>query len=418
MEPLNLAFQRLLDTSYIRQVCQYYQIAKEIRHCSILQTHFKEFFKPESKYKSLLAVAYQLDFDNNQRQLIYVKGFHGGYSDRAFKELETPPNLHIPELDILLWIFPKDPVLPHLHKAVKPEYVINHLPLQTSRVEISIVNYRPEIRCTAWYQLDHEMLFGKIYADHRYKDIYQRLDWMWSNRDDNSFLMAPLAGFNDEIKTFWQFKLEGQALIDYLTINNYHDLMHKTAQRLHFLNTCAMPCPERENNQAQLKEVNKKIKKLKHVFPELEVRLSKLENTLVEGLTQLEPFAPMVVHGDFHLRQMLVHQDQIALFDFDECSLGDPIEDLGHFIADLYTYSFETSFIEALTQAFLKAYSQIHQWDIPSKRLNWHLQIQLINRAYRNYLQQKPNLVKSVEATIGLAENMCHTQKIRPLEVI
>lgn len=398
-------FQGLLDTSYMLNVFQHQPMFKEISHCSILQTHFKEFFKSESKHKSFLAVAYELQFSNKQRQIVYIKGFQNGYSYKALENLETPATLHIASLDMLLWIFPHDPALSHLPKAVNPESAINYLPFQTNKALVSIVNYRPEIRCTAWYELDRYKLFGKIYADDRYKDIYQRLEWMWNNRDDSDFLMAPLAGYHDQIKTFWQHKLEGQALIDCITPNNYQELMQKAAQRVAFLNLCSMPCPERETNQEQLKEVKKKIKKLKRVFPDLESRLSKLEDSLEQDISQLESVPQVVVHGDFHLRQMLVHQDQIALFDFDECSLGDPIEDLGHFIADLYTYSFDVSLVKNISQSFIAAYSQYHPWMTATTRLNWHLQIQFINRAYRNYLQQKADLAKSVEAAITLAEN-------------
>lgn len=413
------SFHRLLDSTYMQGVFQHYVMSKsKIHYCAIMQTHFKEFFKPESEHKSYLAVSYKVSVGET-KAIVYVKGYKDGYSHTALHKLKTPPTLYLEDLDLLLWLFPSDPQLAHLTQAINAEEVKPFLPFQVRQVNVNVVNYRPEIRCTAWYQLDDQYwVFGKIYADDRYQTIYQRLNWMWNHRSNKDFLMAPLAGYNHDIKTFWQHKLEGESLINYLNPHNFQDLMHQAAQRLAFLNHCAMPCPERETNQEQLNEVCKKIKKLKRVFPDLEARLDKLETSLEQDVSQLETVPTFVVHGDFHLRQMLVHQEHLALFDFDECSRGDPIEDLAHFIADLYTYSFETSRIEALTQSFLKAYQQHHDWDIPPKRLSWHVQIQFINRAYRNYLQHKPNLVQSVEAAINLAEDAYHTfTKSKILEV-
>ena len=313
----------------------------------------------------------------------------------------------------MVWQFPNDPALPHLAQAVEPEKAKRHLASQISNdcnVKVEIVNYRPEIRCTAWYELDNlntgysSTYFGKIYADDRYKHIYNRLQWLQQHMDQQVFLIAPLAGYSDNIKTFWQEKLEGQPLLEVITIANYGKLLEQAAQLLSILNQCQVPCPSRKATHDQLKEVTKKIKKLKRVFPHLQERLIQLQLDLETRLEQLAPVPLQVVHGDFHIRQMLIHQEQVVLFDFDECSLGDPIEDLAHFIADLYTYSFDTSLIENMSQSFLDSYTLHSHYDIPLDRLAWHLQIQFINRAYRNYLQQKPDLNKQAEVCIILAE--------------
>jgi Phosphotransferase enzyme family len=409
-------FRVLLDESYMQRLFQAYLAGenKVITECRKLHTHFKEFFKAESRAKSNLAVAYELTLCNcvkgeMSKQIVFVKKFHPGYSQEVFTkfaDLVTPP-LHLEDESMLVWLFPNDSVLPHLSEAVEPERVKKHLPVATNEVHVEVVNYRPEIRCTAWYSLDGKTkLFGKTYADNRYYDIYYRLVWMWNyTRDKDVFLMPPLAGYSDDIKTFWQCELEGTPLLDLITSANYGTLLEKVARRLHFLNQCGIPCPARETNQEQLKEVNKKSKKLSLAFPELQARLSKLLSELGTALLGLEPAPQWVVHGDFHLRQMLVHQGEVALFDFDECSLGDPVEDLAHFIVDLYTYSLEPDFIEAVSQTFVATYSEHSDWRVPTERLMWHLQIQLINRAYRSYLQQKPDLTSVVAHYISLAEN-------------
>jgi thiamine kinase-like enzyme len=396
-----------------------------ITACRVLQTYCKQYFKEESRAKSYLAIAYELTVCNTatnqtRKQLIYIKHFKDGYSHRAFAKLTPQPSrmtpLHLEDVGMIIWQFPSDPVLSHLPETVESKRVKRHLPTEFHKddiqVNIEVVNYRPEIRCTAWYELRSKilekplMLFGKTYADDRYKDIYQRLQWLYEyTRGQDTFLMPPLAGYSNTIKTFWQHKLEGEPLLQVINKDNYQALLGQAAQRLDFLNHCKMPCPARETNTEQLKEVTKKIKKLTLAFPELQPRLAQLSSKLEETLPGLGPAPQWVVHGDFHLRQMLVRQGQIALFDFDECSLGDPVEDLANFVTDLYTYTFDKSLIEDMCRAFLAAYGQYSDWLVPHHRLTWHLQIQFITRAYRSYLQQKPNLGAVVEHYVSLAEN-------------
>ncbi len=429
-----------MQTLFRERLANLWQDHEVITSCRTLNTHYKEYFK-ESRARSYLANTYELTLCNavtneSRRQIIYSKHYQEGYSQQVFSGLRSPSAelapLHLEDMDMIVWQFPNDPALPHLAEAVDPEKVKKHLALAAQissntningdvNVKIEVVNYRPELRCTAWYELHSEslekpvILFGKTYADNSYQEIYQRLQWLQKNMDQSNFLIPPLAGYCDGIKTLWQEKLEGQPLIDVINAANYKGLLGQAAQRLDALNRCKVPCPTRETNSEQLRQVSKKIKKLKRVFPDLHERLVELQQGLEETLPTLEPAPQWVVHGDFHLRQMLVHEEQVVLFDFDECGLGDPVEELAHFIADLQLHSFDKTLIDNMSQAFLEAYAHYSDWSIPTDRLAWHLQIQFINLAYRSYLQQKSDLEALVESYLALAEMNCISTIYKPL---
>jgi Phosphotransferase enzyme family len=49
----------------------------------------------------------------------------------------------------------------------------------------------------------------------------------------------------------------------------------------------------------------------------------------------LAPARPAPIHGDFSADQVLIHDDRAALVDLDESALGDPVSDLGGFVASL-----------------------------------------------------------------------------------
>ncbi len=409
-----------LQHLFQERLANMWQEHETITDCKLLNTHYKEFFKEESRHKSYLANAYELTLcdtitNQSRKQILYCKQYKTDYSQQIFGELDTShAPVHLSDIGMIVWQFPHDPKLPHLSEAVDPAKVKKHLAvpakiLDDVTINVEIVNYRPEIRCTAWYEVENESsgqslkLFGKTYSDDRYQEIYKRVQWLRDHLDSETFIIPALAGYNDDIKTFWQEKLEGQPLLEVIDASDYQNLLGQAAQRLVTLNTCALLCPTRETNSEQLREVCKKIKKLNQVFPALQERLETLQRHLETDLPRLEPVTHKVVHGDFHLRQMLLHQEQVVLFDFDECSVGDPTEDLAHFIADLYTYSFDTKLVEGMSQSFLEAYTKHSNTSVPTKRLAWHLQIQFINRAYRSYLQQKPELITLVSSYISLA---------------
>ena len=70
------------------------------------------------------------------------------------------------------------------------------------------------------------------------------------------------------------------------------------------------------------------------VRPDLGPRVERLRDRLVAMLLeQTRMSAP--VHGDFHHTNILVQDDRVALIDFDEMAFGDPMMDVGRFLASL-----------------------------------------------------------------------------------
>ena len=404
-----------------------------LTQCRILYTRYKPYFIRKKQKKSFLTVAYDLTLTQlatgaQRSQLIFAKIYQAGRSAQVYAEAARqalyPTDLGIPlahlenlreGLGMVVWVFPNDPVLRHLPAATDLAAVKKHLPgwLKTddSRIDIELVRYCPESRFTAWYRIKGageptKSLLGKSYATNRYRVIYRKLAWLWHyvQNKPETFLMSRPAGYSDALKTYWQEALAAESLLKVIGPETYSDDLASAARQLVFLHRCPMPASRRETHHERLLEVKKKAKKLARAFPELEERLSKLSCQLEASLTRLNP-PTCLIHGDFHLGQLLVHEGKLVLCDFDACGLGDPVEDLAHFMVDLHRYDFDKSLIEAMSCAFLRSYCQESGWLVPAEHLVWQFQVEFISRAYRSYIQ-KPHLASQVVLYLTLAEEV------------
>ncbi len=97
------------------------------------------------------------------------------------------------------------------------------------------------------------------------------------------------------------------------------------------------------------------------LIPEWKERLDSLVTRMWQGL-ECHPIKQGVIHGDFYAKQIVVHHGEYQWIDFDEMSLGDPYQDVGNFIAQLYWNEVRGDLardnVEALVARFLEGYAR------------------------------------------------------------
>ena len=406
----------------------------QLTDCRSLHLHYKTYLKTGSRWKSFLAATYELRLhnrltDERSRQIIFAKIFLGNRSREAFEQAIRlpltptgfgPSLIHLDDQRMLVWAFPNDPVLHHLPDITDPVRVKKHLPYaslppgfaakEISAINVKVINYRPELRCTARYNLVGKTsaltIYGKSFADDRGAEIYRRLESMWqlSQQSGGDFPMPRPLGYNDETQTIWQEELPGQPLAEIINRDNCAALISEAVGRLAFIHRSGAPTSARVTAENHMEEIRKKIAKLVQAFPAVKTSLSKTAELLERRLPKLPAAEGCVIHGDFHLRQLIVDDDQVALFDFDEFAIGDPAQDLANFIADLHAQPFDKDFVAAMSAKLVESYCDCAGWPADADWLNWHLAVQFITRAYRAYLQQKPNLENQTAAAATLIE--------------
>ena len=102
-----------------------------------------------------------------------------------------------------------------------------------------------------------------------------------------------------------------------------------------------------------------------------------------------------LVHGDFLLKQLVVHKDRLGILDFDNLSVGDPTQDLANFLVDLHFESMSASQIDAISSLFLHSYRTTVAWVVSPARLKWHVTAQFLRSAY--YFHKRMHLMRGFE---------------------
>ncbi len=410
-----------------------------ISSCEIDYLLLKKSFKEDFHHKTSLGVGYILDVTEPSTQKhgqlkLYGKAYLGGRSERVFNNLSPvslasplfgKPLVHLPELDMIVWAFPNDPRLRYLPNLMDLNKVHEHLLSQNYFVsdlgpsnnikvlKATVVRYKPELRCTIRYDLEWETdaapktfsIFGKTFSDEHCKTIYQRAEYFWEQSLNNSgeFSVAKPLGLTDEINTVWQTAVSGQPLIEIINQTNFHDLLNLVAKGLALLHKSNLAVNTNSRHDHRLEEIRKRLAKIYKTFPEYQGSLHSFFVKLEEWATEFPPSPETLIHGDFHIEQLLIADGKIVLFDFDDFALGDPLQDVADFMAQLHFYEFDPDLVKNMSNTFWRSYADYVEWEVSTERLDWHMRIQFVRKACREFLQQQPSASNGMEYYLTLA---------------
>ena len=109
------------------------------------------------------------------------------------------------------------------------------------------------------------------------------------------------------------------------------------------------------------------------------------------------------MYWDFHVNQLLAQDGKVAFFDFDELAEGDPLQDLANFIVDLHFRDMSPFLVQRMAKSLYESYRSHVKWEVPIGRVRWHATIQFINKAYRSYIQQWPDVECAIKGIIHMA---------------
>jgi thiamine kinase-like enzyme len=431
------AFAPFMDSTKMKDLLQQYLPDCKngswlLNDCSIQHPRYKTYLNPGSIYKSSLSIAYHLSGKNlvtkqPEDKILYAQAYLDGRSHHEFIKNQGGTDcsaIHIADLDMIAWTFPNDPVLTWLPQLTKPTNCLDYFTnsewgkfiIKTDhpvKVTISIINYRPKLRCTLHYNLHNPFdliseVFAKSYADQQGQEVYLRTKGLCQHSQNNpdSFVFATALCYDPDIHTLWQEKLSGKALLPLISTNDDTRIMSRIAKGIADFHRTHLPRLKLHTHDDHLAEAHKKSAKLEAAFPDLKKPLLNLISQLEENKPITEIAANTLVHGDFHLQQLLLLDNgRIALFDFDELALGDPMMDLANFSADLYNLGFDYQQTHNLIRQLLHAYQSERELNI--KHFDWYMRLQLLTRAYRAYIQQKPNLDYQIEQFLKAANDSC-----------
>ncbi len=313
----------------------------------------------------------------------------------------------LPELGLMYRRFPDDPALPWLGELVSPAYLQQQLCGEfpaAAGIDWVVVNYRPYLRCTLRYrELAAEgaaSVYVKTFANASGRESFARMRQIAAQARPEAFITPTPLRYDPAMNAVWVAGLHGRSLHPVTTELQDMRAVGRGLACLQGRSIAHLPVLTLD---AYCAEAYKKLHKLCAVLPQYLPQFNLMERCLLHP----PPEVPCrTLHGDFHSEQMLLTDGGIALFDYDELHLGDPLIDLANFIAavlNLHGQAVATQWQREL----LQGYAAVAGWPVCESRLHWHLAVQILTRAYRAFIQQRDDLQQHLHRLLMHLEQVC-----------
>ena len=262
------------------------------------------------------------------------------------------PFYYIPELEMLVQVFPFDhrlPALPLLMAGLPPELepqILAQFGPGDWRVEawdVQPVRYLPETRATllltarardaATGRAEERRFYGKVYNTEKGEQTYRVLRALWDTAAAEGgvgFAVGKPVAYLSDLRTLIQEETPGTSLKDILLQEDeLIPVVRRVARDLATLHLAHADTPRRYRLHDELPILKKIGKRLQQACPHLSPQIEEIVSTVVDGLEEVPP-AP--THGDLKPVHILVDGDRLALIDFDDFAGADPVRDVARML--------------------------------------------------------------------------------------
>ncbi|HSH00282.1 MAG TPA: aminoglycoside phosphotransferase family protein, partial [candidate division Zixibacteria bacterium] len=269
---------------------------------------------------------------------------------------DAPPVIELPQECALLFVFPNDFALEGLRILTDPKKIQRllyqwcdwidetHWRISDRRLTVTPVRYKPERRAVfkcstrATHRGAGERqavnVYARVYADDRGASVFDFMNEMTQRLKYNATLATPRAlGYLPDRRLLMITELPGAALNDRFSPQSAAERGAQAAEALAVLHTLP-PTSAPERSTADL------LKELRDCGAELCERRPALASDVrvtIEEIAQRIDGTPDrfhgLVHGDFHLGQLIADSERIGVIDFDRSYTGDQYADLGELLA-------------------------------------------------------------------------------------
>lgn len=218
---------------------------------------------------------------------------------------------------------------------------------------------------------------------------------------------APLLGRSDKLQVLVFDWINGRVLSEALLDDAFP--LYTLAEvgvalaALHAQSAAGLLPLAREAEAAQLLEV---ARNLGWICPALAARAESIARRLAAELSA-EPPVSQPIHGDFHIRQVILNDAGVTILDVDRAWCGDPMLDLGLFIAHLEREVIRGKLVSdrvaALSEALLDGYRAATGRPIPA-RARLYAAAELFRLAPRFFRYAEQDWPQKSEASLARVE--------------
>jgi len=337
------------------------------------------------------------------------------------------PAYYVPELRMLVQVFPYDhrlPALPLLMAGPSPELE----PLLLARFgpgdwqaeawEVEPVRYRAELRATlrltvrardaAIGRAEEKRFYVKVYDDeHAGKQTHEALWELWTKADmgDTGFTVGRPVAYLSSLRVLVQEEVVGTSLKDMLLRGeDVTSVVRKVARALAALHLSSRVTPRRRPLQREVAIVERAGKLLRWACPHLEPEIEEIVGAVVAGLEEVSP-AP--THCDLKLEHVMLDGDRLILMDLDEFAGADPILDIAHLLASLANVPLSFPLTQDRARAVARVFAEEYFTHVPEawrERLPLHYAMAAFRVAASYFRHQTPGWSDKIEPLVEEAK--------------
>jgi len=344
---------------------------------------------------------------------------------------EFGPAVHfLPDLNMVLWGFPNDPELRQLPRLLNHEALTDLLlknwdcfrvpsTVKLEGVTTRVVKYVPEDRCTLRHTLrlagaGDLVIYSKTYEDKIHAaSVFGITRALWRSRSCQSGeIMIPEPLFHERgLGTVFVRGLEGANADDDLSKLDLDRVATKAGAALAGIHQCQIANLATRSDQYAMSKIAEAEETLVNFDGSYRPRLEHLSDTLEQRLPHLTEIAPAPIHGGFRISQLLTVDGKIALLDFDDFLIGNPISDVASFAAHLLYLPLKDRITRDQARSairhFCQAYAERAPWGLPRDVLEWQTAAELVGKQAKKCIRLvKKHHRRKVDQLLTMAEDV------------
>lgn len=346
-----------------------------------------------------------------------------------------PPVVHLGQLDMVAWTFPNDPVIRRLPDLLDPAFMAAVLPRtlpsldlngsnRLHQVRIEVLHYRSERTCMLRYDLDIEnratghvrqvRIYGKCYGRESSTAVFNVMAQL-AGQAPRLATAVPL-GFDAELNAVWQSHLPGAAIeLEQTTPAQFLDAVVPLAHCTAAFHCSAVTTAHLATIAQILSQLQKTVRIIGDIDSRWGERIARLVRRLNLRANEIDftacPVTP--IHRDLKLGNFLLHENRATLIDLDEVSLGDPLIDIGSFIAAFgaraLLLGWDQQAVHLVVETFLRHYAARVPWPVVRERLDWYSAASFVFESiHRGVRQWDAEKLRSIPRWIAVAESYAY----------
>jgi thiamine kinase-like enzyme len=233
--------------------------------------------------------------------------------------------------------------------------------------------------------------YSKTYSDSRSRDQFRFLQAVHEQlaaQPAAAIIPRPLLHL-DDVNTFWQEDWLGNPLINVLADCDWKNLFPRIAWAIATLHRSRIKgLPLGPSLDGILMRATTHQAKIASSLPEHELWTRTVIKRLTDAKDALQrteiPTVP--IHGAFRVEQILTREGELALVDFDDVALGDPLYDVAQFIASLQYLEFsqgrQKEKLAKAVDEFYSSYAEQVKWTGDRRRVAWYVLALFVSKMY------------------------------------